>query len=135
VATILEKGPGRWHAQIRLKVWPYQTARFRTKKEAQDWARRIESEMDRSLFVDQSGGRQTNLANLVIPIYLSSSLPDSFVHYPRRAVCTRAAIAWLARFSYAGWVGLATARGSAVYVRPDYSFYPAPRPWRDVLAQ
>jgi hypothetical protein len=67
LATIREKGPYQWQAQIRRKGWPHQTATFRTKKEAQAWARKTESEMDRGLFVDQSGGRRTTLADLIEP--------------------------------------------------------------------
>lgn len=69
MASIREKGPYQWHAQIRRKGWPYQTATFRTKKDAQAWARKVESDMDRGLFVDQSDGRETSLADL-ITLYL-----------------------------------------------------------------
>jgi integrase len=69
MATIREKGPHQWHAQIRRKGWPYQTATFRTKKEAEAWARKIETDMDRGLFVDQSIGRQNTLGDL-IELYL-----------------------------------------------------------------
>ncbi len=69
MATVREKGPYQWQVQIRRKGWPHQTATFRTKKEAQAWARKTESEMDRGLFVDQSGGRRTTLAEL-IELYL-----------------------------------------------------------------
>ena len=52
-----KKGPFQWSVQIRRKGWPKQSATFRTKKDAQAWARKIESEMDRGQFVDQSAGR------------------------------------------------------------------------------
>ena len=35
MATIREKDKGQWQVQIRRKGWPYQTATFRSKKEAQ----------------------------------------------------------------------------------------------------
>ncbi|MCB1385158.1 MAG: hypothetical protein KDJ80_04395 [Nitratireductor sp.] len=38
---------------------------MRTRKDAEAWARKIESEMDRGQFVDQSAGRQTTLGDLV----------------------------------------------------------------------
>jgi hypothetical protein len=69
MATVREKGPYQWQVQIRRKGWPKQSATCRTKKEAQAWARQTESEMDRGLFVDQSGGRRTTLADL-IELYL-----------------------------------------------------------------
>jgi hypothetical protein len=65
MASIREKGPFQWSVQIRRKGWPNQSATFRTKKDAQAWARKIESEMDRSQFVDQSAGRQVTLGDLI----------------------------------------------------------------------
>lgn len=65
MATIREKGQGQWHTQIRRKGWPFQNATFQTRKEAQAWARKTESEMDRGLFVDQTGARETTLADLI----------------------------------------------------------------------
>ena len=69
MASIREKGPHQWHVQIRRKGWPYQTDTFRTKKDAQAWARKIETQMDQGQFVDQSVGRLTTLGDL-IELYL-----------------------------------------------------------------
>ncbi len=69
MATIREKGSFQWHAQIRRKGWPRQTATFRTKKDAQAWARNLESEMDRGQFVDRSASHRTSFAEL-IELYL-----------------------------------------------------------------
>jgi len=65
VATIREKGPYQWQAQIRRKGWPYQHATFRTRKDAEAWSRSVEAGMDRGLFVDQSLGRETTLRDLI----------------------------------------------------------------------
>ena len=65
MATIREKSKGQWQVQIRRKGWPFQSGTFRTRKEAQAWARKTESEMDRGLFVDQTAARETTLADLV----------------------------------------------------------------------
>ncbi|MFZ1989800.1 MAG: site-specific integrase [Alphaproteobacteria bacterium] len=70
MATIREKAPYQWQAQIRRKGWPNQNATFRTKKDAEAWARKAESNMDRGLFVDQSAGRETTLGDL-IELYLT----------------------------------------------------------------
>jgi integrase len=70
MATIREKAPYQWQAQIRRKGWPNQNATFRTKKDAEAWARKAESSMDRGLFVDQSAGRETTLGDLV-ELYLT----------------------------------------------------------------
>lgn len=65
MASIREKGPYQWAVQIRRKGWPLQSATFRTKKDAQAWARQIKSGMDRSQFVDQSAAQQVTLGDLV----------------------------------------------------------------------
>jgi hypothetical protein len=69
MATIRQKAPGQWHVQIRRKGWPHQTTTFPTKKKAQDWAHRIESEMTAGHFVDRSAGQRTTLKEL-IELYL-----------------------------------------------------------------
>lgn len=69
MATIRQKSPGQWHVQIRRKGWPQQTETFPTKRKAQDWANRIESEMSAGTFVDRTASQQTTLKNL-IEIYL-----------------------------------------------------------------
>lgn len=69
MATIREKGPYQWHVQIRRKGWPAQTATFRTKKDAQSWARVTEADMDRGQFVDRSGAQRVTLDDL-IELYL-----------------------------------------------------------------
>lgn len=69
MASIREKGPYQWAVQIRRKGWPNQSATFRTKKDAQAWARKVEPEMDRGQFIDQNAAQCTTLADL-IDIYL-----------------------------------------------------------------
>ena len=69
MASVREKGPYQWQAQIRRKGWPNQTATFRTKKEAEAWARKIESDMDRGVFVDRTAGCKTSFGDL-IELYL-----------------------------------------------------------------
>jgi len=71
MATIREKGASAWQVQIRRKGWPKQSATFKTKRTAQAWARKIESNMDQGVFVDQTAARQTTLADL-IKIYMEN---------------------------------------------------------------
>ena len=40
MATIREKAPYQWQVQIRRMGWPNQNATFRTKKDAEAWARK-----------------------------------------------------------------------------------------------
>lgn len=54
MATFRKRGEYQWQVEIRRKGWPYQTATFETKAEAELWASTIESEMGRGLFIDRS---------------------------------------------------------------------------------
>lgn len=69
MATIRQKSTKKngqhWQVQIRRKGWPWQSATFKTKKEAEMWARQIETQMDKGAFVDQSKARQTTFAELI----------------------------------------------------------------------
>ena len=50
-----------WQAIVRRKGHPSQTKTFRAKKEAEAWARSIESEMDRGVWRDRSEAEGTTL--------------------------------------------------------------------------
>ncbi|GHD99772.1 integrase [Defluviimonas sp. 20V17] len=65
MASITKRGDGQWQVKIRRKGWPAQSATFATKKRAQDWAHRTESEMAAGHFVDHSAGQRTTLGELV----------------------------------------------------------------------
>ena len=68
MATIRKKGV-QWHVQVRRTGWPFQTRTFPTRKTAEEWARDVESQMDRSVFVDRSEGERFSLGEL-IKIYI-----------------------------------------------------------------
>ncbi|GAU08892.1 site-specific integrase [Desulfoplanes formicivorans] len=53
MATFTKRGKGQWQVKIRRKGWPLQTKTFETKGDAEAWAREIESEMDRGVFVSR----------------------------------------------------------------------------------
>lgn len=59
------KGLRQWRVQIRRKGWPGQTGTFRTKVEAEAWARDVESSMDKGVFVDRSRAHEERLADLI----------------------------------------------------------------------
>lgn len=50
-----------WQAKIRRKGYPPQTKVFRAKREAEAWARSIESEMDRGIFAPRGEAEKTTL--------------------------------------------------------------------------
>jgi integrase len=65
MATIREKEKGQWHAQVRRTGWPARTETFRTRKDAEAWARDVESQMDRGIFVDRSAGERTTFGETI----------------------------------------------------------------------
>ena len=58
MATIRKKGPEQWHAQVRRTGWPPRTKTLRTQRDAELWARDVESQMDHGVFVDRSAGER-----------------------------------------------------------------------------
>ncbi len=61
MATIRKKGEYQWHVQIRRKGFPGQTKTLNTRGEAEAWARQIENEMDRGIFVSRAEAESTTL--------------------------------------------------------------------------
>ncbi|MCK9296192.1 MAG: site-specific integrase [Desulfobulbaceae bacterium] len=62
MATIRKRGPYQWEVRIRKKGQPVQCKTFEVKKDAEDWAREIESEMSRGVFVSRREAENTTLA-------------------------------------------------------------------------
>ncbi len=62
MATITQRANGSWQAKIRRRGHP-QSDTFRTKALAERWARQIENEMDRGIFVDRSAAERTTLVS------------------------------------------------------------------------
>lgn len=65
MATIRQKGPAQWHAQVRRTGWPPITETLRTRKDAETWARDVESQMDRGVFVDRSEAERTTFGERI----------------------------------------------------------------------
>jgi len=55
MATISKTPSATWKATIRKRGWPTTIKTFRTKRDAQDWARRTEDEMVRGMYIDRAG--------------------------------------------------------------------------------
>lgn len=54
MATITKRGDYQWQAKIRRKGYPPQSKTFDLKSDAEIWARDVEREMDRGVFLDRS---------------------------------------------------------------------------------
>ncbi|RQZ24662.1 site-specific integrase [Burkholderia sp. Bp9017] len=61
MATITKRGPYQWRAQVRRHGYPAQSKTFDTKAEAEAWAKMIESEMARGIWVSRSEAEATTL--------------------------------------------------------------------------
>ena len=50
MTTIIKRGPYQYQAKVRRKGYATQTRTFERKRDAQDWAATVESEMRRGIF-------------------------------------------------------------------------------------
>ncbi len=62
MATIVRTPAKTWKAVVRRKGWPTASKAFRTKGDAEDWARRTEDEMVRGLYIERSPSERMLLA-------------------------------------------------------------------------
>lgn len=65
MATIRKRGDFQWEAQIRRKGFPKLSKTFETRIDAEDWARDIERDMRRGLFVDRREAETTTLLKML----------------------------------------------------------------------
>lgn len=61
MAAINKRGPYQWRVRIRRNGYPLQTKTFETHEDAAQWARMIENEMDRGMFVSRKEAESTTL--------------------------------------------------------------------------
>ena len=61
MASIRKRGDLQWEARIRKRGQPVQCKTFTTKAKAESWAKQIESEMDRGVFVSRAEAENTSL--------------------------------------------------------------------------
>jgi len=64
MASIWKRG-NYWRAAVRRQGYPEQTRTFDAKGDAEAWARRLESEMDRGIFVDRTEAERNTLDDLL----------------------------------------------------------------------
>ena len=61
MASINKRGPYQWQARVRRNGWPTQIKTFETKGDAQAWARQMESEIDRGVWISRAEAENTTL--------------------------------------------------------------------------
>lgn len=59
MAAITKRENGQWQAKIRRRGWPVQSKTFRTKADAEGWARAVEREMDIGAFIHRDDAERT----------------------------------------------------------------------------
>lgn len=74
MATITKTPAGTWKALIRKSGWPSAGKTFRTKRDAEDWARRTEDEMVRGVYIQRSQSERLTVA-AALDRYLSEVTP------------------------------------------------------------
>lgn len=79
MATIRKRGEYQWQAIVKRKGFPLQSKTKNTRKEAEAWARNIESEMDRGVFVSHAEAERTTVAD-IIKRYRDEELPKKRGH-------------------------------------------------------
>lgn len=62
MASISRRGDLQWQARVRRKGYPVQIKTFNTRADAEAWARQVESEIDRGVFVSRVEAESTPLA-------------------------------------------------------------------------
>ncbi len=63
LATLTKPPSGTWKATIRRVGWLTIAKTFRTKRDAEDWARRTEDEMVRGVFIQRAPSEKTSVAD------------------------------------------------------------------------
>ncbi len=74
MASIRELSSGKWQVQVRHRGMRPVAKSFKTKTEAARWARLLESEFDRGVFVDRSEAERVTVGELITR-YLSEVTP------------------------------------------------------------
>jgi integrase len=74
MATVTKTPSGTWKAIIRKVGWPTASKTFRTKRDAEDWARRTEDEMVRGVFIQRAPSERLTF-NDAIDQYLKEVSP------------------------------------------------------------
>jgi len=64
MATYQQRDSGYWQAKVRRKGHPVESKTFRTKTEAEAWARQVEAAIERGSFVSASAAERTTFDDL-----------------------------------------------------------------------
>ena len=65
MAQIEKRGDLQWRARVKKKGFPEQSKTFNTRRDAEDWAKVVESEMIRGTFISRSDSEKVTFGDLV----------------------------------------------------------------------
>ncbi|MCF8174899.1 MAG: site-specific integrase, partial [Burkholderiaceae bacterium] len=65
MATYKQRDNGAWQAVIRRKGFPVQSKTFEKKTDAEIWARKVESDLDRGTSIPANEAERTTLGDLI----------------------------------------------------------------------
>lgn len=74
MATLVKTPSGTWKAVVRKTGFPTATKTFRTKRDAEDWARRTEDEMVRGVYIQRAPAERMTVAD-ALKRYLAEVSP------------------------------------------------------------
>lgn len=74
MATLIKTSAGKWKSIVRKTGWPITSKTFRTKRDAEDWARNVEDEMVRGVFINRADSHHLTL-KAALDRYLSEITP------------------------------------------------------------
>lgn len=66
MATIVRTESNTWKALVRKTGWPPTSKTFRTKRDAEDWSRRVEDEMTRGVYIQRTPSEKMTLTEALV---------------------------------------------------------------------
>lgn len=110
MATISKRGDYQWQVKVRRKGYPDQSRTFDSKAEADKWARSVEAELDKGLYIDRNEAEKNTLWSVldryrreVSPLKRSGKLEASRIETIKREKFTQTKMAALSASHLATW--------------------------------
>lgn len=98
MASVIKTASGTWKAYVRKQGFPPQIKTFRTKRDADDWARRVEDEIVRGVHIVRTSAEKMTISQ-ALDRYLREVSPTKKTGAAREAIPANAIRAALGRYS------------------------------------
>ena len=83
MAQIEKRGDLQWRARVKKKGFPEQSKTFNTRRDAEDWAKVVESEMIRGTFISRTESEKVIFGD-VVDRYLREVTPSKKIGKARQ---------------------------------------------------